>query len=214
MDSRLTLAQRRLADEFFAREKRFVLTGGGALCGFLLGHRTTKDLDFFSTEALQDDGDRALRAAANALSLAVELKVSAEGFRRYVMNSATDTVVVDLVHDRAHKGNAPKLHFGAVIVDPPEEILANKLCTLLSRSEPRDLVDVLALDRAGYRVEDAVPLASLKDGGLTPAQLGWVLSQIRIGDDARIPGGYTPQELRAVLGELGERLGKMGWPAG
>jgi hypothetical protein len=65
-----------------------------------------------------------------------------------------------------------------VRVDPPEEILANKLCTLLSRSELRDLVDVYALEQAGFRVEDALPLAEKKDGGLTPAQLAWVLSQI------------------------------------
>ncbi|HMB26872.1 MAG TPA: nucleotidyl transferase AbiEii/AbiGii toxin family protein [Blastocatellia bacterium] len=68
-------------------------------------------------------------------------------------------------------------------VDPPEEILANKLCTLLERAEIRDLVDVRALEMAGCRVEDALPFAALKDTGLTPAQLGWVLNQIGLGDD-------------------------------
>jgi hypothetical protein len=45
------------------------------------------------------------------------------------------------------------------------EILANKLCTLLSRSELRDLVDMYALERAGFRVEHAPPLAEKKDAG-------------------------------------------------
>jgi hypothetical protein len=44
-----------------------------------------------------------------------------------------------------------------------QEILANKLCALLSRSEVRDLVDVRALELTGYRVEDALEAARLKD---------------------------------------------------
>jgi hypothetical protein len=102
--------------------------------------------------------------------------------------------------------------FGAIIVAPPQEILANKLCTLLSRSESRDLVDVFALDRAGFRIEDAVPLAARKDAGFTPAQLSWVLSQIAIGDDADVPGGLKPADLRAFLVELQTRLGRLAWP--
>jgi hypothetical protein len=58
---------------------------------------------------------------------------------------------------------------GGVRVDPPEEILANKLCTLLSRSEPRDLIDVRALEALGLDLDDALAAATLKDGGLTQA---------------------------------------------
>jgi hypothetical protein len=38
--------------------------------------------------------------------------------------------------------------------------------------------DVHALEEAGFRVEDALPLAEKKDAGFTPAQLAWVLSEI------------------------------------
>lgn len=38
-------------------------------------------------------------------------------------------------------------------VDPAEEIMANKLCTLLARAEVRDLVDLRALE--GWRSPDA-----------------------------------------------------------
>jgi hypothetical protein len=92
----------------------------------------------------------------------------------------------DLVHERAPQGPLPKQHIGNIQVDPPQEILANKLCVLLSRSELRDLVDVYALEGAGLRVEDALPMAEKKDAGLTPAQLAWVLSQI---DLASLPEG-------------------------
>jgi hypothetical protein len=42
---------------------------------------------------------------------------------------------------------------------------------LLSRSEIRDLVDVRALEKAGYGLEDSIAAAAQKDAGLTPAQL-------------------------------------------
>jgi hypothetical protein len=80
------------------------------------------------------------------------------------------------------------MRFGTVAVDPPDEILANKLCTLLSRAEIRDLVDVRALERAGYAVETSLDDAARKDAGLTPGQLAWVLSEIEIGEDAEPPG--------------------------
>ncbi|MEQ8767725.1 MAG: nucleotidyl transferase AbiEii/AbiGii toxin family protein [Planctomycetota bacterium] len=101
---------------------------------------------------------------------------------------------------------------GMVRIDPPEEILANKLCTLLSRAEIRDLVDVMALDRAGFRIEDAIPFAQAKDAGLTPAQLAWVLSSVEIGEDSPLPGGISAVELRSFQHELCTRLGRLAWP--
>jgi hypothetical protein len=85
--------------------------------------------------------------------------------------------VIDLIRKRVTQLITQKPVIRGIRVDPPEEILANKLCALLSRSEIRDLVDVRALEIAGYRVEDALQAAALKDTGLTPAQLSWVLSQ-------------------------------------
>lgn len=106
--------------------------------------------------------------------------------------------------------NKPVVH--GIRVDPPEEILSNKLCALLSRSEVRDLVDVRALEMAGYRVEDALPAAKLKDSGLTPAQLGWVLSEITLGDDLVPPGNVSAEELREYLADLTTRLARIAFP--
>lgn len=92
--------------------------------------------------------------------------------------------------------------------------LANKLCTLLSRSELRDLVDVRALEAAGYSVESHLPLAMRKDAGLTPGQLSWVLSQVEIGHDASTPGNVTVEELRTYLAGLIDRLTGLAYPTG
>jgi Nucleotidyl transferase AbiEii toxin, Type IV TA system len=102
---------------------------------------------------------------------------------------------------------------GGIRVDPPEEILANKLCTLLSRAEIRDIVDLRALERPGYRTEEALPAAVRKDGGLTPAQLAWVLSEIRIGDDAKPPGNVEVGTLRAHIADLVNRLTALAHPS-
>lgn len=48
--SKLTALQRDVLDAFFQRERGFFLTGGAALAGFHLGHRTTDDLDLFTSQ--------------------------------------------------------------------------------------------------------------------------------------------------------------------
>lgn len=210
--SRLTPLQRDLLEAFFQRESRFFLTGGAALVGYHLGHRETADLDLFTTADLLASGEVALQAAVTAVGASIENLQTSPDFRRQLVTRGGESVVVDLVHERAPQGEQPKMDFGAVRVDPPGEILANKLCTLLSRAEIRDLVDVLALEHAGHRAEEAVPLAMRKDGGLTPAQLAWVLSQITLGEDAHIPGGLSVVEVRAFVADLIVRLTRLAFP--
>jgi hypothetical protein len=211
--STLSPLQQDLLEAFFRRESRFFLTGGGALAGFYLGHRTTADLDLFVTTPVIDDGEAALRAAAAELGASAERVRTAPDFRRWLVKRGDDGVVVDLVLEHAPQGPEEKRRFGAVRVDPPGEILANKLCTLLSRAEPRDLVDVYAIERAGHPMDAALSLAREKDGGLTPAQLAWVLTQITIGDGAKIPGNIPAAELRTYVSELCSRLTRLAYPA-
>ncbi len=212
MIPRLDSFQRDVLDAFFRRESRFFLTGGAALAGFHLGHRETKDLDLFTTGDFLEDGVAALREATNELAASVEAIRTAPDFRRFLLRRGVDSVIVDLVRDSAPQLFTEKLARGTVRVDPAEEILANKLCALLSRGEIRDVVDVRALELAGFRVEDLIGPAVRKDGGLTPGQLAWVLSQIEIGEDAVPPGGVTAAELRAYLRDLERRLTALALP--
>lgn len=211
--STLTQLQQDLLNAFFRREQRFFLTGGAALAGFFLGHRPTHDLDLFSTSNVLDAGDTSLREAAWDLHATIENVQTSPTFRRRLLRRGDEAVIVDLVFDETPQGTSPKQLFGEVRVDPPDEILANKVCALLARAELRDLVDVLALEKAGHRIEDALELARRKDAGLTPAQLAWVLGQIEIGDDALIPGEQTVPELRAFLKSLIARLVRNSFPA-
>jgi hypothetical protein len=133
-------------------------------------------------------------------------------FRRVLLSRDDDSVIVDLVIEHAEQVRPEKPAHGSVRVDPAEEIFANKLCALLGRAEIRDLVDVRALEGLGLSLTDALSAGERKDGGLTPAQLAWVLSQITIGDDADIPGGIGPAELRDYLNGLVDRLAELARP--
>lgn len=210
--NRLSPLQREILEAFFRRETGFFLTGGAALAGYHLGHRTTADLDLFTTDDRLEAGSEALRAAAHDTASTLRNLQTAPDFRRRLVRRGAEKIVVDLVRERTPQGPLPKGNFGGVRVDPPEEILANTLCRLLSRAEHRDLVDLLSLERAGYRTEDALTLATRKEAGLTPAQLAWVLSRIAVGDDAGIPAGLTANEVRSFLANLIARLTRLASP--
>lgn len=196
--SRLTPLQTDLLEAFFGQEDRFYLTGGAALAGFHLGHRETHDLDLFALDPIMDDGVRALRQAARDVGASWREVRTAPEFRRVLLSREDDSVIVDLVIEHAEQVRPEKPAHGSVRVDPAEEILANKLCALLGRAEIRDLVDVRALEGLGLSLTDALTAAERKDGGLTPAQLAWVLSQIAIGDDADLPGGSARPSFASI----------------
>lgn len=211
----LSQFQIRVLDAFFARERGFYLTGGAALAGFHLGHRSTSDLDFFTSDAAAFERGRFVLAdTASALGARLDVTQDAPGFHRALISTADDGVVVDLVRERVHQIHPTKPEHDGIPVDPPDEILANKLTAVVGRAEERDLIDVLFLERAGYRVESALDAALAKDGGCTPATLAWILSQIRIPDGAALPGGVSPQELRAFVSDLVLRLRRAALPPG
>jgi predicted nucleotidyltransferase len=197
---------------FFQREHRFFLTGGAALVGFHLGHRDTQDLDLFTLADVITEGFAVVNEVAQQLGASVESVQTSPDFRRLLLRRDAEAVVIDLVRERVAQAVPEKLVIGEIRVDPPKEILANKLCALLSRSEIRDLVDVRALESIGYRVEDALPAAHQKDRGLTPAQLYWVLEQIELGADLIPPGDVSREELRNYLDDLIARLAMMSFP--
>jgi hypothetical protein len=210
--SRLGQLQTKFLQAFFSREKRFFLTGGGALAGYHLGHRETHDLDLFTTIDAMEEGCSAVAEVAREMGAKLESIQTSPDFRRYVLTLVPEAIVIDLIRERVAQIVPNKLLFGVVAVDPPEEILANKLCALLGRAEVRDLVDVRALELSGYSVESALPAAASKDSGLTPGQLSWILSQITLGDELVPPGGISVQELREYLKSLVDRLSRLAFP--
>lgn len=199
--------QQEVLAAFFARQTGFFLTGGGALAGYYLDHRSTQDLDLFTVSSSLEEAEASLAAVARELGANLEGVQTAPDFRRRLLRREAESVIVDLVLDRAAQIDPEKRRFGRVVVDSPEEIRANKLCALLARSELRDLADLKALEATGYPVDArALRDAARKDGGLTPGQLAWVLDDFRISTDAPAVGEATPAELVEYKADLVARL--------
>jgi predicted nucleotidyltransferase component of viral defense system len=201
-------------DAFFELTQSFFLSGGGALAGFYLDHRETKDLDLFALpEVAIDEGVRALRSAAAAIGATAESVQEYPDFRRFKVSRGVELTLVDLVIDRAPQLVDQKPSFGAVRVDAIEEIAANKVCSLLGRAEIRDLVDLKELVDRGHSLEDLLDRARQKDAGVNPATIAWVLSQLHIGPRSALPTGFAADALEAFRSQLVERLTKMALPA-
>jgi Nucleotidyl transferase AbiEii toxin, Type IV TA system len=210
-EGRLTTFQRELLHAFFQRAEGFFLTGGAVLVEYHLKHRTTDDLDLFTSEDLLDEGVQALLAAAEAIDAECQAIRTSPDFRRFLVKREQAAAVIDLVRDRVPQLRE-KVELGTIVVDDIAEIAANKLCALVGRAEIRDLVDVMLLERAGHRVEDGLIEAHAKDGGVTPATLAWVLSQLAVAEDAELPGGVPVEELRRFVDDVQRRLRALAFP--
>ena len=124
-------------------EPSWILTGGAALVGFHFQHRTTRDVDLFwrgfdQLGALPAEIRRRLSAAG----LEVEPIQSAPSFARFRVSDGADVCIVDLVAEPVQSVEPPlrvQLGTAMIAIDTAREILANKLCALLGRSELRDL---------------------------------------------------------------------------
>jgi hypothetical protein len=204
--STLTAFQREVVDAFFQRERGYVLTGGAALAGFHLGHRTTDDLDLFTRDdEAFERGKFVVADIATAIGGTIEVRQDAPGFKRLVLRRRDEGLVIDLVRDPA-ASTSPPVEFGQIVVDSLAEIMANKLTAIVGRAEERDLIDVMFLEREGISVESALAAGLAKDGGCTPATLAWLLSEVSIPDDIALPAGVTPEELRVYVKGLVDRL--------
>jgi predicted nucleotidyltransferase component of viral defense system len=189
---KLNVLQTRVLETLAALEPHFILSGGGALAGVHLAHRTTRDLDLFwrNREQLGDLGDRVERALT-AAGFVVTVVQRSLAFVQLRVASGEDVAVVDLIAEPAGSIETPEQHaIGAarILVDSPAAILAEKLCALLERAEIRDLVDIEALVQRGERLDRAIENAPRRDSGFSPLTLAWVLRDLNVRDLAKAAG--------------------------
>lgn len=211
--SRLSALQRDLIEAFFARCSTFFLTGGAALAGFYLGHRETKDLDLFTTPGAElREGVSAVHDGAEAIGASVRVLRQDRDFMRLAVVRGDETTLVDLVLDRAPQVVSDKAVVGRVRLDPLREIAANKICALLDRFEPRDLVDLERLLDEGLGLTEAIDDAQRKHAGADPANLAWTLSLVRVDPMAPLPSGTSAEKLDAFRESLIGRLTAMALP--
>jgi len=212
--SAATPLKRDFLKAFFARENRFFLTGGSALGIFYLQHRYSYDLDLFSRERpdwLELDG--VMRLCAEGIGATLELRRDSPTFRRYRLVRGNDSEIVDIVLDVSPQIVPDKPWVGGVRVDTLPEILVNKITTLISRCEMKDIVDLYFIEREGYRIEDYFEAARMKDGGLDPAMVSLLLDSLRIAElPAYLIKPLTLAELCAFVDDLKRRMALLAYP--
>ncbi len=120
---------------------------------------------------------------------------------------------MDIVHEALPDLDEPDV-VESVLVESLRDLRASKLTCILSRSEPRDLVDLMFLDRAGYPPELDLENAMKKDAGLDPSILAWLLKEFPVEPLPQMIDPISIDELRDFRNRLAERLKVLAQPKG
>jgi len=188
----LTPLQIRMLQILADLEPRWTLTGGGALVGFHLHHRATRDLDLFlhGQRTLEDYAAR-VSDRLQSQGLGVQSLQTGTSMHRLQVDEGGESVVLDLVAEPVPVVEPPlEVSLGnvSIRVDGRHEILVNKLCALIQRSELRDLVDVHRLLDSGGDLRRALEDAPRKDSGFSPLALAWSLKELPMSAQAKAEG--------------------------
>ena len=211
----LTPLKRDFLLAFFTQEQRFFLTGGSALGIFYLGHRLSYDLDFFTMEALDWHLFRNfVRKIAKQIGAELTPETEAPMFHRFVLSRDAEKEVLDFVVEQVTQIDPQKERFSPVIVDTMREIAVNKICALIGRAEKKDLIDLFFLEKNGLDVLSLVKQARQKEGGVEPAILSWVVSQLHFADlPEYLLAHVTLDELNGFVEQLARKFASDSFPS-
>jgi len=205
---------RRVVPEFavrFARacQRRVAchLGGGAALAGGYLAHRTTGDLDLFvhQAEAMRELAGLLPEAAAEAGCSWTLLRDAGHLVRARLAAADGGVLDVDVVAEPVSDLADPTTIEG-IEIESLLDLRANKLTCILSRSEPRDLVDLYFLDRAGFPPAQDLGLALRKDAGIDPGVLAWLIDQFPLDPLPTMLTPLTQNQLATFRAELAGQL--------
>lgn len=189
------------------------LGGGCALSALYLSHRLSADIDLFFKDSV---GLRTLAGAlpevARECGQEIRIVRDAGTFVRAVVRGPGRDMELDLVFEGS-KDIEPADPVEEVITKSLVDLRASKLTCILSRSEPRDLVDLLFLDRAGYPPESDLAHALRKDAGMDPGVLAWLLGQFPTSPLPVMLEPLSEEDLARFRDDLSERLRKLAMQA-
>jgi hypothetical protein len=98
------------------------------------------------------------------------------------MRRGAEREIIDFVIEWVEQIDCQKNVFDQIRVDTLREIGINKICTLLGRSEIKDIIDLYFLSKNGFDIVGNINFAMRKDGGLDPATLSYIVSTIKINE--------------------------------
>ena len=186
------------------KDRDFALAGGAALIVSGVVDRATVDLDFFAPvgEAVEEFVDEVERHLTS-LSFRTERTRDHPQYVRLLVRSGDDELMVDFGVDYR---SLPAVETPDGLVLSAQDLAADKLLAFVGRREPRDLVDLTALE-ARYGLEELCRLAAEKDLGFRPAHIVLALKDIeadaRVVSDAAIAARWR-EELAEIAPETKE----------
>jgi predicted nucleotidyltransferase component of viral defense system len=209
-----TPLKRDFLKSFFVHEKRFFLTGGSALGLFYLQHRFSYDLDLFSKENVEWlEVDGVIHLCAKEIGADLDLLRDTPTFRRYRVCRDGLTEIIDIVFDLSPQVDTEKAWIEDIQVDTLHEIMLNKIATLISRCELKDVVDLYFMEQEGLRVETYFEEAQQKDGGLDPSMISLLLNSLAVPElPSYMIKPLTLEALRAFVDDLKRHMALMAYP--
>jgi len=199
---------------FFQGDPPFFLTGGTALSAFYLQHRYSEDLDLFTLDS--DAFDRVpfyVAEMATKLNVSVHSLQTAPHFHRYRVSRTDELVIVDFVKEVVQQISQVKNRFDGIMVDTLDDITTNKICTVVSRAEIKDYIDLYFLARAGYPVEKFIQRAQQKDAGVSQAMVAYLLADFKL---FKVPdfmiAPISVEEVQEFFHLLGRKLAVESFP--
>jgi hypothetical protein len=189
------------------------LGGGAALSGAHLAHRLSGDLDLFCHQA-EDVRElmRQLGDAAHDAGVGLRVVRDAATFVRAEVTSAAETLELDVIFESTADVEPPPPPLEGVVVESLADLRAAKVTCILSRTEPRDLVDLCFLDRAGHPPEADLGLALRKDAGIDPGVLAMLLEDFPVEPLPRMLVPFGKAELLAFRDALRARFRRVAVP--
>lgn len=144
-------------------EKNFFLTRGTALSVFYLHHRISDDLDLFAKD-FSDLAEIGFWIKTRWPKESVKIKEASQFLSFLIKDVKVDFVIDPLSTDEERI----KYLFDAghyLLVDTINNIVSNKLCAVVSRTEPKDYIDLFMMLQSFPTIEinDIYQASRLKD---------------------------------------------------
>jgi Nucleotidyl transferase AbiEii toxin, Type IV TA system len=182
----------------------FRLGGGAVLSGVHFHHRLSKDVDLFFADRAE------LRSCARDLNQRVQdagyTVVTVQDAPTFVrLHFPSLSYSADLVFESLPDLEPPLLVEG-VSTQSLTDLRAAKVTCLLSRAEPRDLVDIYEAAKRGFSMLDDLENATKKDGGVDPATLAWLLRDFPLQPLPALLTALEPSELSQFRDALARDL--------
>ena len=160
-----TPLQQQIFDEFAKDPKlteKFYFTGGTALSAIYLHHRESEDLDFFSEEDFDNEYIKEFMTRVSSKMKSKLRMTLKERVRIFELVDKKNKLIIKVdfgyyPHSRLQKGKKVQ----GVDIDSLPDIAANKITTILQRTEIKDFVDLYYLLQK-YTIWDLLHWSQLK----------------------------------------------------